>query len=289
MVNKRDYSIGGLQLRFSGWLPQANEDDWLPMFQTEQAEPDIEISISKVSDIEYPVELQPNWEEAYLRCCLIGNEIHRYYRRDRKQTGADYAHLSYDLSCPQLRQLELCDRGFELNEKQLLTCIGSEDLLLQFDRAIFHSSCVETADGAILFSGVSGIGKSTQAALWEQYAGATVKNGDRNLLHIQNDAAVVCGLPYAGTSGICNRFLLPIRAIVFLGQAKSNALTRLQPREAMKHILSQLPVPKWNAAAIGKAMDLAAQLASRVSVYKLDCLPDASSVKLLQQTLIEEQ
>ena len=52
----------------------------------------------------------------------------------------------------------------------------------------------------ILFSGPSGIGKSTQAALWQRYAGAEIVNGDRAL--VRPDTGTVSGVFYAGTSGI---------------------------------------------------------------------------------------
>ena len=59
------------------------------------------------------------------------------------------------------------------------------DILAGYGQLVLHSSYVLTQSGAaVLFSGPSGIGKSTQAALWQQYAGADVINGDRTLLSL---------------------------------------------------------------------------------------------------------
>lgn len=288
MANERFYRIGGLTLLLSGWLPAVEEGDYLPLFQVQPSKPDIEIRISLKETIDFPVKLQPEWEQPNIRSLRIGNEVHRYYRKDWDLTGADYAHLSYSADTPQTRSLELCDRGFTLNEKQILATIGSEELFLHFGRAVLHSSCVEYGGEAILFSGVSGIGKSTQAALWKEFAGASVKNGDRNLLYCDGETEYACGLPYAGTSGICSDFLLPVRTLVVLGQSKENTIRRLPPKEAVTCILSQLPVQRWNAAAVGQAMDTAVRIASHISVYQLICLPDASAVELLRKTLAEE-
>lgn len=285
MVTKREYAIGGLHFLFSGWLPEQNRGDWLPQFLTQSGTPDIEIKVSRADDILFPADCVPEWESAYVRSCRIGNVIHCYFRRDSVPSGSDYAHLFYDADTPQLRNLELCDRGMELTEKHILTCIGSEELFLQFGRAVLHSSCVETDATALLFSGVSGIGKSTQAALWEQYAGAEVKNGDRNLLYCKDGREFACGLPYAGSSGICSSFDLPVRAIVFLGQAKQNEIRRLDTNAAVRCILSQLPIPRWNRDAIGRAMDTAVRIAAAVPIYALNCLPDRTAVELLRETL----
>lgn len=288
MENERFYRIGGLVFRFSGWLPAVEETDYLPMFQTQPTTPDVELCISLIASLDFPTELVPEWEQPYVRSIRVGNEVHRYYRKSWDMIGADYAHLYYAQDAPQIRKLELCDRGFVLNEKQILATIASEELFLHFCRAVLHSSCVAYDGQAILFSGVSGIGKSTQARLWEETFGACVKNGDRNLLRCDDGKEFVCGLPYAGTSGICSDFELPIRALVLLGQGKTNTVRRLSSKEAVTGILAQLPVQRWNADAVGQAMDTAVRIASHIPVYQLVCLPDASAAELLRKTLFEE-
>lgn len=287
MQSDRYYCIGGLTVCLCGWQPDAEENDRLPLFSAAPATPDITITVEKVPDIIFP-DMEPDYEAPYVRNCVIGNHIHRYFRHDRIKTGRDYAHLSYESTSPHIRRLELCDRGFSFTEKHLLACIGSEELFLRFGRSVLHSSCIEYDGSAILFSGVSGIGKSTQAALWETCAGAVVHNGDRNLIYHKNGAEYACGLPYAGTSGICTNFELPIRAIIMLGQSSENSICRLLEKDAATRLLSQLPVPRWSAEDIQRAMDAAFRIAANVPAYELKCLPDRSAVELLQKTLSEE-
>lgn len=278
-------NIGGLVFRFSGWMPKSREQEYIENFFASQGEPDICVQIESVPDIAYPVGRIPDYSVPYLRCYCENNETHRYYRRDWAETGRDYAHLIYRNDRPDVMELQICEFRLHWSFQQILTCIGIEELLLRHDRAMLHSSWIEKDGKAILFSGRSGIGKSTQAALWEKYRGVQVRNGDRTLLRSIGGTEYACGLPFAGTSGICINSSAPIRAIVMLGQGESNTIRRLSEMEAVKHLMTQLPVPKWNTAMIDRALDVASRVASSVPVYELICLPDETAVRTLEDAL----
>lgn len=285
MNSERKARIGGLTFLFSGWMPEVQEQENLPRFFVTDGEPDIRIDIQSVSDIAYPVGKQPDFESPYLRCYCCGNETHRFYRRDWEETGRDYAHVIYRNDLPNVLELQICESRLSWSFQQILSCIGIEELLLRHDRAVLHSSWIEMDGKAILFSGRSGIGKSTQAALWEKFRNATVRNGDRTLLRNMDGTEYACGLPYAGASGICSNASAPIRAIVMLDQGKENRLRRLPALTSVKRLLSQMPVPKWNPEMIGRALNVASRVAETVPVYELVCLPEESAVKVLEDAL----
>lgn len=277
--------IGGLMFRFSGWLPDLQGQETISAFITSGGEPDICVEIENAPDIVYPAGRKPDFEIPYLRCFRDANETHRFYRRDWEESGRDYAHLIYQNDAPDVLRLQICESRLNWSFQQILTCIGIEELLLRHERAMLHASWIEVNGQAILFSGPSGIGKSTQAGLWEKYCAAHVRNGDRTLLRNVNGMEYACGLPYAGTSGICENASAPICAIVMLGQGKQNQLRRLSQTEAVKRLLSQLPVPKWNPEMISRAFDVAARVISSVPVYELICLPEESAVQMLENAL----
>ena len=94
-----------------------------------------------------------------------------------------------------------------------LEAVGLFDVFAARGMLVLHSAYIVTSAGeAILFSGPSGVGKSTQAALWERCAGARVVNGDRALVDVGKKTAN--GIFYAGTSGISENVTAPVRAIV---------------------------------------------------------------------------
>ena len=88
-----------------------------------------------------------------------------------------------------------------LSTQTVLEAASLFDILADAGMLVLHSAYIITRQGqGILFSGPSGIGKSTQAALWQRYAGAEIVNGDRAL--VRPDTGTVSGVFYAGTSGI---------------------------------------------------------------------------------------
>ena len=62
--------------------------------------------------------------------------------------------------------------------RAVLEAAGLFDIFADAGMLVLHSAYIVTRTGeGILFSGPSGIGKSTQAALWERFAGARTING----------------------------------------------------------------------------------------------------------------
>lgn len=158
-------------------------------------------------------------------------------------------------------------------------------LLLSRRRLCIHAACVQTALGGILFSGPSGIGKSTQAKLWCEHRGAVQINGDRPILSREEDGWRAWGSPYAGSSRCHVNAGCPVSAIVMLRRADRCHGRRLDAREAFRAVWSGLTLPRWDAAAMETALDLAAALAAEVPVWEFGCTPDAEAVAYLEQLL----
>lgn len=165
--------------------------------------------------------------------------------------------------------------------------IGWEKHLLNFKRFIFHASCIDTAFGGILFSGVSGIGKSTQADLWCRYEAATLINGDRPIIGKSNGCWNAYGSPYAGSSKCYVNASVPIKAIVLLGQGSSCRIRKLKGRAAFHKVLEQTTVNQWDSESMNKTCDLVLELIAAVPVYEMVCTPDRDAVECLKEVLQE--
>lgn len=161
--------------------------------------------------------------------------------------------------------------------------LGLEALLIQKDRICLHAACVDTAMGGILFSGPSGIGKSTQAELWCNNRGAKQINGDLPILEKTETGWRAWGSPYAGSSQCHINENCTVTAIVILRQARETTLRRLRGAEAYRAVWSGVTVNSWNREFTEKACDLVLGLVEQVPVYELACTPDLRAVEILEQ------
>lgn len=168
--------------------------------------------------------------------------------------------------------------------RAVLEAAGLFDIFADLGMLVLHCAYIVTRAGeAILFSGPSGVGKSTQAALWEQLAGARVVNGDRALVDVGKKTAN--GIFYSGTSGISENVTAPVRAIVLLGQSSENRVFIPSPQAAFAGVLSQCAYYEWDVCSAEKMTECVARLVSDVPVLRMDCLPDATAVDALRGKL----
>lgn len=162
--------------------------------------------------------------------------------------------------------------------------ICAESLLLRHDAFLLHSSVVLHDGKAVLFSGPSGIGKSTQAALWAEHLGARILNGDRCVIRKMPDGFYGSGSPWAGSSRIYLPHRAKIAGIFLLEQGQDNTVEPMGCN-ALGHLLEQTTVNSWDPRFIAELADLYSQLLEQVPVYRLCCRPDAQAVHLALQTL----
>lgn len=165
-----------------------------------------------------------------------------------------------------------------------LEAAGLFDLLAENGMLILHSSYIVTRDGeGIVFSGDSGVGKSTQAELWRKFAGAEVINGDRAL--ISPEDGTVHGIFYSGTSKICRNVSAPLRAIVLPRQAECNAVFALRPQELFVRLINQCSYYTWASDSAARMTELVERLIANVQVLGLDCRIDEDAVRTLENFL----
>lgn len=166
--------------------------------------------------------------------------------------------------------------------------LAFEELLIYRNRMIFHASCVKTGFGGLLFSGPSGIGKSTQADLWCKHRGVKLINGDRPVLSKAGDSWLSWGSPYAGSSRCYVNESCPITAVIMLRQASECSLRRLSTGEAFRAVWSGLTVHTWDPEFVRIASDLALDLIGSVHVFEFSCTPDERAVEYLEKSLRKE-
>ena len=171
---------------------------------------------------------------------------------------------------------------------KLFGIIDLVNLFGRFDTLIFHSSFVSYNDKAILFTGPSGIGKSTQADLWKKYENIDIVNGDRSAINKINDKWYAYGFPYSGSSDYCLNKKCEIRLIVVLEQGDKNKIVKLSGVEKFKYIYGQTAFNKWDKELNIKIIDLVQELIDDVEIVKLSCTPTQEAVQVLKKFIEEE-
>lgn len=150
-----------------------------------------------------------------------------------------------------------------------------------------HASFVGKDGYGVLFVGPSGMGKSTQARLWERYRGAEIVNGDGPILYESGGAWYAAGIPWDGKDQIYKQRNLPVKAIIVLEQAKENRIERLNPMQAMGTLLKLILHPIWDDDAMDQVTALLYRCAGAVPFYHLKNLPNEDAVALTEQTFNE--
>ena len=150
---------------------------------------------------------------------------------------------------------------------------------------ILHCAYISYKNQAILFSAPSGIGKTTQARLWEKYRGSRTVNGDRALLQIKDGQWHAEGWPVCGTSGICRNEVLPLGAIVLLSQGTHDKVSFIKSSETFKLLYAQITVNSWQANAVRRTICLSEHLLQTVPVFQFQCTISGHAVDKLDHAL----
>jgi hypothetical protein len=174
-----------------------------------------------------------------------------------------------------------------LREDWFFSIIAFHRQLLQREACIIHASYVDVGGQAVLFTGPSNIGKSTQAELWKGFAGAQIINGDRALLRCRNGKWHSFAYPCCGTSGICVNRTLPLRAVVVLQQDHENRVEQLSMSGKIRSLAAAMELYPWSSKELDMAFALAEKIAAQIPVIKLCCRPDAKAVEVLKDYLEE--
>lgn len=152
---------------------------------------------------------------------------------------------------------------------------------------LFHAAVVSCEDKGYMFLGPSGTGKSTHARLWLRHIeGSALVNDDNPVVRIGEDGSIrVYGSPWSGKTPCYRNVCYPLGAIVVLSQAAYNRIQRLSGIYAYAALMESISGKRWDERIADGLHQTENVLASTVSVWHLECLPDEEAARLCNRTI----
>lgn len=159
--------------------------------------------------------------------------------------------------------------------------------LINFGGFYIHSSAVVRDGKAYLFSGNSGVGKSTHTRLWQSTFGGDVHviNDDKPALRRLENRWYAYGTPWCGKDGINSNEKVPLAGLCFLKQASENKIRRLSKFEAMQKIMGQTMFRFYSGERLDKFLVSLNLFLDEIPVYELENVPEPSAAQLSYETM----
>lgn len=167
-----------------------------------------------------------------------------------------------------------------------------------------HSASILYRDQVWLFSGHSGMGKSTHTNLWKEQFGTEIINGDLNLIGWSNGEQtnigqsvdksgskghpIVYGMPWCGTSGIASTKSYPLGGIVLLGRSDNDHFESLTNDQKIVRVMQRMISPVWTEDMLETNLKCAAKLAKEVPIYYLLCTKEPSAAYVMKARIDKE-
>ena len=160
--------------------------------------------------------------------------------------------------------------------------------LLKFDGMMLHASAVALDGKAYLFSGPSGMGKSTHTRLWQQLFGdaAKVFNDDKPAIRRLEDGVwYAYGTPWCGKDGININMKVPLAGICFLERGEENIIRRLDSKEALSQVIYQTLHRFGKVENLDRMLGVVDMLVQRIPIYEFYNKPELAAAKLSYETM----
>ena len=152
-------------------------------------------------------------------------------------------------------------------------------LTVKFDAIMILSSGVFDNDKGRIFSGFSGVGKSTMAGIW-QSTGNTIINDDRLIIRKNNDGYTMYNTPMFY---IDNPKEAPVNSIHLIHHSAKNTLSKINGAMAVSRIMAHCIQHVYDSNFIKHHLDFLSQLCNSISVYDIGFMPDIDIIDFIKK------
>ena len=163
------------------------------------------------------------------------------------------------------------------------------EILLNYDIVLIHGSLISMDGIGYLFTGKSGVGKSTHTALWHKVFKSRVKiiNDDKPLIKINKNKIIAYGTPWSGKNNLNTNTSVPLKNICFINQNITNAVESIDKKQILFNILNQVYKPKDKKLLV-KTLRLVDELIKQVNFYNIYCNMDMEAAQIAYKEITRE-
>lgn len=144
---------------------------------------------------------------------------------------------------------------------------------IDYDVILIHGAVIDVFGEAFLFTGKSGIGKTTHIKKWVEYCpDCKVVNGDKPFIKINKNGTppLACGSPWAGKENMYTKTMVPLKSIIIMERSEENNLQPISFSEAFPTLLQQVYRPR-DEKKMRKTLHLMQRLSADVSFWRFRC------------------
>lgn len=152
-------------------------------------------------------------------------------------------------------------------------------LTLQTNAVMMHASCAFDGVKGRMFTGFSGVGKSTMSMLWSK-AGSMIVNDDRLIIRKQDDQYWVHNTPMYYSDRPKKTVL---NGIFLISHAPVNRIKKLSGVEALSRARAFSIQNNFDRRFVEHSLNVFGELVEKVNVYDLGFVPDASVVTFIKE------
>lgn len=173
----------------------------------------------------------------------------------------------------------------------MYTGFAFSDRLTEIGGAVLHGSSIAYDHQGIIFSANSGTGKSTHANLWKERFGSnvTIVNDDKPAIRFYDGIPYLFGTPWSGKTDLNANVQVPLKAVVFIKRAETNWIERLNARDSIFNLMSQISRPYYDEKIGLKTIGIIEKLVQTVPIYRLHCNMSQEAVDTVVQQLNKER
>ncbi len=155
---------------------------------------------------------------------------------------------------------------------------------------VMHGTLIDADGAGVLFTALSGTGKTTHMMLWQKLLGdrMTVVNGDKPILRFLPDGVFGYGTPWNGKEKLGCNMRTSMKHICFIERSETNFVEPLAKSDAISRIMQQAYMPK-DPASVAATFSLVDRLMDTCDLWIIHCNMDIEAAQVAYQTIFDNK